>query len=65
MAWLSKVGFEDTKVVDVSATSQGEQRSTDWMTFHSLANFLDPMDHTKTIEGHPAPRRAIITARLP
>jgi tRNA (mo5U34)-methyltransferase len=64
MAWLSKVGFEDIKLVDVSATSQEEQRSTDWMTFHSLANFLDPTDHTKTIEGHPAPRRAIITARL-
>ena len=64
MAWLSKVGFEDIKLVDVSATSEEEQRSTDWMTFHSLANFLDPTDHTKTIEGHPAPRRAIITARL-
>jgi tRNA (mo5U34)-methyltransferase len=64
MAWLSKVGFEDIKLVDVSATSQEEQRSTDWMTFHSLANFLDPTDHTKTIEGHPAPHRAIITARL-
>ena len=65
MTWLSKVGFEDIKLVDLSATSQDEQRSTDWMTFHSLANFLDPMDHTKTIEGHPAPRRAIITAQLP
>ena len=63
--WLSKVGFRDIKLVDVSQTSVEEQRSTDWMTFHSLANFLDPEDPNKTIEGHPAPRRAILTAQLP
>lgn len=63
--WLSKVGFQNIKHVDVSQTSLREQRSTDWMTFHSLANFLDPENPTKTIEGHPAPRRAIITAQLP
>jgi tRNA (mo5U34)-methyltransferase len=32
------------------------------MTFHSLANFLDPEDPTRTVEGYPAPRRAIFTA---
>ena len=63
--WLSKVGFRDIKLVDVSQTSVEEQRSTDWMTFHSLENFLDPEDPNKTIEGHPAPRRAILTAQLP
>lgn len=63
--WLSKVGFRDIKLVDVSQTSIEEQRSTDWMTFHSLENFLDPEDPNKTIEGHPAPRRAILTAQLP
>jgi tRNA (mo5U34)-methyltransferase len=35
------------------------------MTFHSLANFLDPEDSSKTIEGYPAPRRAVVTARVP
>ena len=63
--WLSKVGFRDIKLVDVSQTSIEEQRSTDWMSFHSLENFLDPEDPNKTIEGHPAPRRAILTAQLP
>lgn len=63
--WLSKVGFQDIKLVDVSQTSLQEQRSTDWMTFHSLVNFLDPDNPTKTIEDHPAPRRAIITAQRP
>ena len=63
--WLSKVGFADIQLIDVSQTSIAEQRSTDWMTFHSLTNFLDPEDPNKTIEGHAAPRRAILTAQLP
>jgi tRNA (mo5U34)-methyltransferase len=46
-------------------TSTDEQRSTEWMTFHSLANFLDPDDSGKSIEGYPAPRRTIVTARTP
>ena len=63
--WLGKVGFIDATLVDVAVTSVEEQRSTDWMRFHSLANFLDPEDPTQSIEGHPAPRRAVITARVP
>ena len=63
--WLAKVGFEDIQLVDVSQTCIEEQRSTGWMTFHSLTNFLDPEDQNETIEGHPAPRRAILTAQLP
>ncbi|MGB0142804.1 MAG: DUF1698 domain-containing protein [Luminiphilus sp.] len=35
------------------------------MTFYSLSNFLDSADQNKTVEGHPAPTRAIVTARLP
>ena len=65
LSWLRKLGFVDTQLVDVCVTTTQEQRSTDWMTFHSLANFLDPDDAGKTIEGYPAPRRAIVTARLP
>jgi tRNA (mo5U34)-methyltransferase len=52
-------------LVDVNQTTVAEQRSTDWMTFYSLSNFLDSADHNKTVEGHPAPMRAIVTARLP
>lgn len=59
--WLKKAGFQNVRVVDEQNTSLDEQRQTDWMTFHSLAQFLQP-DLSKTIEGHPVPRRAIILA---
>ena len=62
MRWLDKLGFRKVRLVDVNRTSTEEQRSTEWMTFHSLANFLDPYDPGKTVEGYPAPRRAIVTA---
>ena len=65
LGWLRKTGFADAGVVDVGNTSTAEQRTTEWMTFHSLANFLDPDDSSKTIEGYTAPRRAVITARAP
>lgn len=65
MKWMSKTGFVDVELVDLNQTTVAEQRSTEWMTFYSLSNFLDSDDHNKTVEGHPAPRRAIITARLP
>ena len=63
LAWLRKLGFVEPSVVDVTATTVEEQRTTDWMTFHSLAYFLNPDNKTQSIEGHPAPRRAIVTAR--
>ena len=63
--WLAKAGFLNVRLVDVSQTGTDEQRATDWMTFHSLAQFLDPDDPQQTVEGHPAPRRAILTADAP
>lgn len=60
--WLKRTGFRNVQVIDVSATTIEEQRRTDWMTFESLADFLDPADQTRTIEGHPAPVRAMILA---
>ena len=63
--WISKAGFVDVTLVDVDQTTVAEQRSTDWMTFYSLPNFLDSADQNRTVEGHPAPMRAIVTARLP
>lgn len=61
--WLQRAGFKNIHLIDVTTTTREEQRVTDWMDFESLENFLDPHDHTKTIEGYPAPRRAIFTAR--
>ena len=63
--WMSEVGLIDATVVDVGPTSVAEQRSTQWMTFHSLSDFLDPQDPRLTVEGYPAPRRAVFTARAP
>ncbi|MCI0511519.1 tRNA (mo5U34)-methyltransferase [Chromohalobacter marismortui] len=63
--WLRRCGFEDVRVVDEAPTSLEEQRSTEWMSFHSLADFLDPEDATLTREGYPAPRRAVLVARKP
>lgn len=63
--WLRRTGMQDIRVVDVSATGTGEQRSTSWMTFQSLADFLDPKDSSRTVEGYPAPVRAVVLANKP
>ena len=65
MLWLRRAGFRDVRCVDESTTTINEQRSTDWMQWQSLESFLDPADHSRTVEGLPAPRRAVILARKP
>jgi len=64
-SWLEKCGFVDVRIADYAVTSVEEQRRTGWMTSESLAEFLDPNDSTKTIEGYPAPLRAVLVARKP
>ena len=63
--WLEKCGFVDVKIVDMNITSTEEQRRTEWMVTESLADFLDPNDASKTVEGYPAPLRAVLIARKP
>jgi len=46
----------------INDTLTGEQRSTAWMTNESLEDYLDPNDPTKTVEGYPAPKRALLIA---
>ncbi len=60
--WAKRAGYKNVRIVDVDQTSIEEQRATDWMTFQSLADFLDPNDPNKTIEGYPAPKRATLIA---
>ncbi|MCP4996953.1 MAG: tRNA 5-methoxyuridine(34)/uridine 5-oxyacetic acid(34) synthase CmoB [Gammaproteobacteria bacterium] len=60
--WLKRVGFKNIKRVDMTPTGVEEQRPTEWMTFESLPDFIDPDDHSKTIEGYPAPLRATFVA---
>lgn len=61
-SWLRRCGYKDLRIVDVSTTTIEEQRSTEWMHFESLRDYLDPKDPVKTIEGYPAPKRAIAIA---
>lgn len=61
--WLRRAGFSEVQCMDVSTTTTAEQRSTEWMRYQSLEHFLDPDDHGKTVEGLPAPMRAVVTAR--
>lgn len=63
--WLQRCGFQNIACVDTNQTSREEQRSTEWMKFESLTDFLDPNNPEKTIEGHPSPLRAIFTAMKP
>lgn len=63
--WLKKCGFINVRTVDISITTALEQRRTHWMNTASLTDFLDPADNSKTREGYPAPRRAIIIAHKP
>lgn len=63
--WLEKCGFVDVRIADMSVTTTDEQRRTSWMVTESLADFLDPADNSKTVEGYPAPLRAVLIARKP
>ncbi len=63
--WLADAGYTHIETIDVTKTTPAEQRCTDWMTFESLPDFLDPADASKTIEGYPAPVRAIVLAQKP
>jgi tRNA (mo5U34)-methyltransferase len=63
--WLQRLGFDNIRLIDVTTTTVTEQRATDWMQFESLASFLDPDDSAKTVEGYPAPRRAVFLANRP
>ncbi|MET1253872.1 tRNA 5-methoxyuridine(34)/uridine 5-oxyacetic acid(34) synthase CmoB [Aliikangiella maris] len=62
--WLARSGFKNIRTVDINQTSLEEQRSTDWMHFHSLKEYLSPDDINQTIEGYPAPKRATLIATL-
>jgi tRNA (mo5U34)-methyltransferase len=65
ISWLNRCGFKNTRVVDITTTTTQEQRTTDWMRFHSLKDFLNAENSSLTCEGLPAPKRAIIIANAP
>lgn len=63
--WLERSGFRDCRTIDVTRTTTDEQRRTEWMSFDSLAEALARDDPETTVEGWPAPRRALVVGRAP
>lgn len=62
ISWLKRCGFKNIRLIDVTPTSIEEQRTTEWMRFHSLQDFLGAENSSLTHEGLPGPKRAIIIA---
>jgi len=58
--WMEKAGFTNLEVLPLDQTRVEEQRRTPWTKGESLADFLDPKDPTKTVEGYPGPTRVCI-----
>ena len=65
LEWVGEAGFINARIIDITKTTSAEQRRTEWMTFESLSDFLDKEDSDKTVEGYPAPCRAILLAEKP
>lgn len=63
--WLQRCGYKQVRCANVSVTTLEEQRATEWMTFESLTDFLNPADQNLTIEGYPGPKRAVFIAEAP
>lgn len=61
-SWLSRAGFAHIRCVEITRTNPEEQRKTKWIQTESLEDFIDPNDPGKTVEGYPAPVRAVFLA---
>ena len=64
-AWMERVGFCEVEIFSIAETTAEEQRRTLFSPDESLADFLDPNDSTKTVEGWPAPLRIAARGRRP
>lgn len=64
LLWLRRVGFKNPRPVSLCPTTLAEQRRTAWMDWESLADFLNPQDVRWTVEGYPAPLRAVVLAEV-
>ena len=64
-AWLQESGFTEVELICLARTTTLEQRTTEWMPFESLCEALDKHDGSRTVEGLPAPCRALVSARRP
>jgi len=57
---MKRAGFKNVQTLDITPTTQKEQRKTEWINTYSLDDFLDPVDPSRTVEGYPAPIRFLI-----
>jgi tRNA (mo5U34)-methyltransferase len=62
---MTEAGFSDIELHRFGPITSAEQRRTEWAPYESLADFLDPNDSSKTVEGYPAPHSAAVLARRP
>jgi tRNA (mo5U34)-methyltransferase len=60
--WLQRAGFSAVKFFCSHPMSNREQRRTEWMTFESFDDFIDPKKPELTVEGYPAPIRVYLKA---
>ncbi|MCA9407556.1 MAG: tRNA 5-methoxyuridine(34)/uridine 5-oxyacetic acid(34) synthase CmoB [Candidatus Omnitrophica bacterium] len=63
VSWLNRMQFKNVRCIDVAPTTSQEQRVSEWSGNESLADFLDPHNSKKTLEGYPAPKRAVFLAQ--
>ena len=64
-SWLRKAGFINVRTVDEAYTTIEEQKHSDWKPGTSLADYLHPSKPGQTVEGLPAPCRAVLVANKP
>ena len=58
--WMKKAGFTDIDFFCSHPMSSSEQRKTEWMTFESYNDFINPENPNLTVEGYPAPCRIFL-----
>lgn len=58
--WMKKAGFKNIDFFCSHPMSSAEQRKTEWMTFESYEDFIDPENPHLTVEGYPAPCRVFL-----
>jgi tRNA (mo5U34)-methyltransferase len=57
---LERAGCKEVAIHCFGPISTSEQRRTPFAPYESLADFLDPNDQSKTIEGYPAPHSTAV-----
>jgi len=59
-SYMVQAGFREVSVHRFGPVTAHEQRRTPWAPYESLADFLDPSDPGRTVEGYPAPHSAAV-----